>query len=193
MIRKTIGIGTVLAATVLAVLLTSGLLSAAELPSKDNAQNTVQWDPKASEEVMHALHYMHEVWNQGDMEAVNKVIAGDDVLVTFELGADNKTPVPLRSREDIIKFINTIPVETGKTDEAYSMEMPKMHCRATATFGVCTEECTVHLKKAGVDERIDKLFGTAIAVKYPDGWKWIQWHMSVAPGAEQTVPTAGTR
>jgi len=149
---------------------------------------TVQWDAKATQEVAHSLHYMHQVWNAGDMEAVKKVIAGDDVLVTFELGADNKTPVTLRSREEIIAFMKGVDTQTANVGENYEMEMPKMNCRATSTFGVCTEECSVHLVKQGKTERVDKLFGTAVAVKYPDGWKWIQWHMSVGPKAP-TVKT----
>jgi hypothetical protein len=174
MTRFAIGTSIVAVAALAAV----GLITAA-------TPNTggVQWDAQASADVAHALHYMHEVWNAGDMDAVKKVIAGDDVLVTFELGPDNKTPVPLRSKNELIQFLFNISKDTGAQEEAYVMEMPKMRCRATANFGVCTEECTVHLKKSGHDVRIDKLFGTAVAVKYPDGWKWIQWHMSVAPGA----------
>ena len=188
--KTMIGIGAVLTVAGLAVMQFSGLLSAAEPASKEKAVSTVQWDPQASAEVAHALHYMHEVWNAGDMEAVKKVIAGDDVLVTFELGADNKTPVPLRSRAEIVSFIQNIASNTGAVGEEFQMEMPKMNCHATATMGVCTEECTVHLKKSGVDTRVDKLFGTAVAVKYPDGWKWIQWHMSTAPAAQPVLSSA---
>lgn len=148
------------------------------------------WDPKASEEVAHALHQMHEAWNAGDMEAVKRVIAGDDVLLTFELAPDNKTPVVLRSRDDIIKFISNVDTSSTNKGENYVMEMPKMHCRATATFGICTEECNVHLKRADGSSRLDKLFGTAIAVKQNDGWKWIQWHMSRATVSETPAPTA---
>jgi hypothetical protein len=173
--KKAIGMSVV----VLTALAVAGLLTAAA----SNTNSNVRWDPKASEEVAHALHYMHEVWNAGDMDAVNKVIAGDDVLVTFELDTDNKTPVPLRSKKELLQFLSRVAKETGDNSEAYVMEMPKMRCRATADFGVCTEECTVKLQKNGKDHRVDKLFGTAVAVKYPDGWKWIQWHMSVAPGA----------
>jgi len=155
-----------------------------------SAENVFKWDDKASAEVAHALHQMHEMWNRGDMEAVKNVIAGDDVLVTFELGPDNKTPVALRSRNDILAFMRNVDTETASDSTKYEMEMPKMQCRANGTFGVCTEECTVHLKKDAKDVRVDKLFGTAIAVKYPDGWKWIQWHMSVGPTARAATTAA---
>jgi hypothetical protein len=54
-----------------------------------------------------------------------------------------------------------------------------MNCRATATFGVCTEECTVRLKKADGTEHVDHFFGSGTAVKMGGEWKWVQWHMSV--------------
>jgi hypothetical protein len=184
--RRVCGIGALLTVAALAILIASGMLSAAP----NGRKSSVQWDAKASQELAHALHYMHEVWNAGDLEAVKRVIAGDDVLVTFELGPDNKTPVALRSRDEIISFISNVSSDTGSKDEAFEMEMPKMNCRATGTFGVCTEECTVHLKKSGRDQRVDKLFGTAIAVKYSDGWKWIQWHMSVGKPAAIPASTA---
>lgn len=167
----------------LVVALAASYLIAGPKPATSNV-----WDAKESTDLAKALHYMHEVWNQGDMDAVRNVIAGDDVLVTFELGPDNRTPVPLRSRDQIIAFMKNVETETGKQDEAYQMEMPKMNCRANSQFGVCTEECTVHLVKNGQTTRIDKLFGTAVAVKYPDGWKWIQWHMSAGvPAAENAT------
>jgi hypothetical protein len=143
---------------------------------------TPQWDAKASAEVAHALHEMHEMWNRGDMEAVKNVIAGDSSLVTFELSADNKTPVALRSRDDILAFMQKVAADTDADGTQYRMDMPKMNCRATASVGVCTEECTVHLMRNDRSVRTDKLFGTSVAVKYPEGWKWIQWHMSAAVG-----------
>jgi hypothetical protein len=54
-----------------------------------------------------------------------------------------------------------------------------MQCRATGTFGVCTEECTVRLKKADGTEQVDHYFGSGTAVKLGGEWKWVQWHMSV--------------
>ena len=77
-----------------------------------------------------------------------------------------------------------------------SLDMPKMNCKATATFGVCTEECTVRLKKADGTEQIDHFFGTGTAVKQNGEWKWVHWHMSVG-GQREIVKngkaeTAGT-
>jgi hypothetical protein len=148
------------------------------------AKDTWQWDEKASNELAAALHHMHEVANAGDMNALKQLMLGDDKLVTFELASDN-TPVPLRSKQQIDKHIDT--VNQGTIEQGtLTLDMPKMNCRATATFGVCTEECTIRLKKADGTEQVDHFFGTGTAVKIDGAWKWVQWHMSVG-GPRQIV------
>lgn len=156
------------------------------------AKANVKWDEQASKDLAAALHHMHEVANAGDMDALKKLIAGDDVLVTFELDSDNHTPVPLRSKQDLFKFFDRVASDAGSQNATFILDMPKMKCRATADFGVCTEECTVRLKLAGGTERVDKLFGTAVAVRYEDGWRWIQWHMSVGPQSKENQDKAKT-
>lgn len=160
------------------------------------AKDTVQWDDKASKDLAAALHSMHEVANSGDMKALKQLLIGDEALVTFELATDNMTPVPLRSKKDIDTFIDRVNEGASAQQGTFTLDMPKMNCRATATFGVCTEECTVRFKMADGTERIDSLYGTATGVKTADGWKWVQWHMSVG-GKPQVVKdgkvaTAGT-
>lgn len=157
----------------------SGLVWAHNPAAGDPAKSPVAWNERASMELMHEFHGIHEAWNKGDIATVKRLIAGDDILVTFELGSD-QTPVALRSKKEIDSFFDRITKEAAGDQGSYVLEMPKMHCRATETFGVCTEECTIHYRTTGDVERIDKSFGTAVAVKYPDGWKWIQYHMSVA-------------
>ena len=167
-----------LAAALAAVL----LLPAAPLL----ASGPVAWNEKASAELERTLHSMHEIWNSGDIKALKNMIVGDDVLVTFELDPDTHAPIRLRSKADIDRFVDNIVKAIDKDADLTQLEMPSLRCRATDSFGVCTEECTIHFKdSAGKIVRTDKLWSTAVAVKYPDGWKWIQWHMSIA---EPTVP-----
>lgn len=172
------------------LLAMSALVWANNKSSGEAAKSPIAWDERASKELMHEFHSIHEASNKGDIETVKKLIAGDDVLVTFELGSD-LSPVPLRSKKDIDSFLDRIVKEAVDDQGEYVLEMPVMNCRATQNFGVCTEECTIHYKMADGTERVDKSFGTAVAVKYPDGWKWIQYHMSVA-APSQTVKTGGT-
>ena len=178
MTRKLIGIrgGSIalafVAATTLLWIATSAKTHGS--PAKD----TIQWDDKASRELAAALHYMHEVANAGDIKALKQLIIGDDKLVTFELASDQLTPVPLRSKTEIDKHIDAVNAGTS-TQGTLSLDMPKMNCRATATFGVCTEECTIHIKKPDGTDQIDHFFGTGSAIKVNGEWKWVQWHMSV--------------
>jgi SnoaL-like domain len=155
------------------------------------AKDVVQWNDKSSKDLAAALHHMHEVANSGDTKALKQLLIGDDVLVTFELASDNMTPVPLRSKTEIDTFIDRVNEGASAEQGTFTLDMPKMNCRATDTFGVCTEECTVHFKMADGTERIDHLFGTATGVKTADGWKWVQWHMSVG-GKPENVKVATT-
>jgi hypothetical protein len=179
-IRGGIGIALVFLAAVTLLWIASARTSGS------TAKDTVQWDDQASKELAAALHYTHEVANSGDMKTLKQSYIGDDRLVTFELDPDNSTPVPLRSKKEIDIFLDKVNESASDQHGTYTLEMPKMNCRATATFGVCTEECTVHFKTADGTERIDHFFGTGTAVKNAGAWKWVQWHMSVG-GQPQIV------
>jgi hypothetical protein len=165
------------------ILVTAGALLWAAVPrtsgSSNAAKSLIQWNKESSQELATEFHHIHMAWNEGKLDTVKQLIAGDDVLVTFELDG-NQRAVPLRSKKEIDSFFDQIAKDASAQQGTYVLEMPKMNCRATASFGVCTEECTIHLKMDNGTERVDKSFGTAVAVKYEDGWKWIQYHMSVA-------------
>jgi len=148
--------------------------------------DTVLWDDEASKELMAALHHTHEVANAGDMEALKKSYIGDDVLVTFELNPDNATPVALRSKKEIDAHLGGVSAVIN-TQGTLFLDGPKMNCRATATFGVCTEECTVRLKKPDGTETVDHFFGSSAAVKIGGEWKFVQWHMSVGSPREMVT------
>jgi hypothetical protein len=164
------------------LLATSALVWAYNPVAGRSSKSPVKWDERASKELMHEFHALHEASNRGDMATVKRLIAGDDRLVTIELGTDQK-PVALRSKKEIDAFLDRVVQEAADDQGTYELEMPKMNCRATESFGVCTEECTIRYTVDGV-ERVDKSFGSGVAVKYPDGWKWIQYHMSVAAPSE---------
>jgi len=146
-------------------------------------KNTPQWDDRASKELMAALHHTHEVANAGDIEAMKQSYIGDNALVTFELDPNNATPVALRSKKEIDAHLDRVSAGIN-AEGTLNLDGPKMSCRATATFGVCTEECTVRLKKADGTEHVDHFFGSGTAVKINGEWKWVQWHMSVGAPRE---------
>jgi hypothetical protein len=146
-------------------------------------KNTPLWDVQASKELTAALHHTHEVANAGDTKALKQSYIGDDALVTFELDPDNATPVTLRSKREIDAHLDRVTAGLSQQG-SLTLDGPKMSCRATATFGVCTEECTIRLKKADGTEQVDHFFGSGTAAKIGGEWKWVQWHMSVGAPRE---------
>lgn len=176
--------------TVLLGTFTVGFMSASRQARTEiqAGRGGVVWDDQAAEDVAHTLHHMHELINEGKFDEAAKMIAGDDVLMTFELGLDdNSTPVVLRSKEELFRFMKQLFEGAQKNDGVtIVLDRPRHSARATENIGIVTEECTVRFRYANGEERVDKLFGTNVAVKYPDGWKFIQWHMSVAEPPKYT-------
>jgi SnoaL-like domain len=174
------------------ISLTLAFLAAATLlwiasarTSGSTAKDTVQWDDKASKELHDMLHRTHELSNAGDLKVLKQSYMGDDALVTFELDPDNATPVSLRSKKEIDAHLDRVSAGLSQQGTlVLDLQKLKMNCRATATFGVCTEECTIRLKKPDGTEQVDHFFGTGTAVKTGGEWKWVQWHMSVGAPRE---------
>lgn len=142
------------------------------------SQDPVAWDAQASAELEAALHAMHEVWNTGDIAALKQHLVGDEVLVTFELDPVTHEPIRLDSKKALWEFVDGIVADLDSESAVSILGHPKVACRATDSFGVCTEQCDVKVEMPdGVVEH-HSLLSTATAVRYEDGWKWIQWHMS---------------
>ena len=156
------------------------------------SQDVPQWDEKASQELMMALHHSHDVANAGDIEALKRAYIGDNGLVTFELSPDNATPIALRSKKDIDAHLGAVNAGIS-AQGTLNLDHPKMKCRATDTFGVCTEECTVRLMKPDGTEQVDHFFGSGTAVKIGGEWKWVQWHMSVGAPREKFEAASAVR
>ncbi|MCG8369385.1 MAG: nuclear transport factor 2 family protein [Proteobacteria bacterium] len=153
-----------------------------------------EWDEAASAELEHELHRMHEDWNESRIEALKELMVGDDVLVTFELDPRTHQPIRLTTKGDIDRFVDDTVDAIEEDGGSVELEMPALNCRATDSFGVCTEECTVHIRKADGVEYTDELWSTNIAVKTDEGWRWIQWHMSLAKQGSGTLSTvSGTQ
>ena len=141
----------------------------------------VQWDEKYSKELELSLHKLHEVWNTGDIASLKQYIIGDDLLPTFELDPRTHQPIKLESKADLDGFISKAVTAQDDRKLVTELDMPKVRCRATATWGFCTEECSVKYKaQTGELLGTDKLWSTQIAINTAKGWRWIQWHMSDA-------------
>lgn len=174
------------------VAVAMGLVLSAPTPATA-ADNGLNWDDRHSQELTQALHQMHHVWNSGDIARLKDLVLGDEHLVTFELDPETHQPIRLSSKADLDKFIDAVvsAEEKGET----SLDEPVVRCRANGTFGICTEECSVHVKFKDGAQVHHKIWSTAFAVKQDNQWKWIQWHMSVAspPVIEKPASPAGVR
>ena len=187
MARKLIGIRGGISISVAFLAAATLLWIASARTSGSTAKDTPQWDDKASKELHAMLHRTHELSNAGDLKALKQSYLGDDALVTFELDPDNATPVSLRSKKEIDAHLDRVSAGLSQQGTlVLDLQKLKMNCRATATFGVCTEECTIRLKKPDGTEQVDHFFGTGTAVKTGGEWKWVQWHMSVG-GSRESV------
>lgn len=151
------------------------------LPSLSTRAGEVQWDEKYSKELEASLHQLHEIWNTGDIASLKQFIIGDDFLPTFELDPRTHQPIKLESKADLDGFISKVLTTQDDRKLVTELDTPKVKCRATATWGFCTEECSVKYKaQTGELLGTDKLWSTQIAINTAKGWRWIQWHMSDA-------------
>jgi hypothetical protein len=160
--------------------------------SGNGTQADTIWEDQASHELTAALHRLHEVWDKGDLASLKNEIVGDDALVTFELDPRDHTPIRLASKRDLDGFIDAVIANQERTHETLTFEEPVVNCRATGEVGICTEECTVHVKSPDGRERVDRLWSTAVAVKKDGRWKWVQWQMSTAAAATRSAAQGGT-
>jgi hypothetical protein len=154
------------------------------------AQSAVRWDEAASKSLESEYHKLHNSWNALDVKSLKNMLVGDDVLATFDLDPDTSEPVKLTSKLDMDKFTDKIFEGFKSSNIKVLAQHPMIKCRATSDFGACTEECRVQLFLPNGQKQVQLLRASAIAVKYTDGWKFIQWHMSKA-GPLQTFDKDG--
>lgn len=151
------------------------------LPIPSAGSDGLPWDEKYSKDLEVSLHELHEVWNTGDIAALKKYIIGDDVLPTFELDPRTHQPIRLGSKAELDEFVSKVATTQDDRNLVTELDPPTVRCRATATWGFCTEECSVKYKaQSGELLGTDKLWSTQIAVNTEKGWRWVQWHMSDA-------------
>jgi ketosteroid isomerase-like protein len=147
------------------------------------------WNPAAAQEAERAMHKLHEGWDKMDMVAVEKAIADDGFLATFEY-TDTNEAVTLRNKADLVAWLRK-GFDGLKARNATTVAIPqtKMDCRATNTMAVCTEECDIIYKRADGMLEVSPHRGTSVMRKGPQGWQFTHWHVSEA-GPRRTVTAA---
>jgi len=160
----------------LASIVTAFVLALAGI---SHADEPVKWDPAASKELEHALHHLHHIWDSGDLTTIKRLFIGDEKLVSFELDPATHVPIRIASKREIDRFFEDTVHVVDSWGAKTEFDDPKVNCRATPTFGICTEECTVTFKFPNGTTRTDRLWSTTVAVKAENEWRWIQWQMAI--------------
>jgi ketosteroid isomerase-like protein len=154
-----------------------------------NSNVTNVWNPAAAQEAEMAMHKLHGAWDKMDMAAVEKAIADDGFLATFEY-TDTNEAITLRNKAELVAWLRK-GFDDLKARNATTVAIPqsKMDCRATDTLAVCTEECDIIYKRADGMLEVSPHRGTSVMRKGPQGWQFTHWHVSEA-GARKTVTAA---
>jgi hypothetical protein len=148
------------------------------LAAPTDPTQTVQWDDNAVEEVLLLLHRMHQAWNVGDLEFIERSIAEEGFVGTFELTGDEQ-PAVLNSRQELLAFIAKLVADTntrGARTETSARRSPQV--LATSTFAICTEESDLIERHADGSRYVLPNRGTSALAKTADGWKFVHWHVS---------------
>ena len=142
------------------------------------------WNTSASAALTADYHKLHDAWNMLDVPALKRMLAGDDLLATFDLDPETYQPIKLQSKGDMDRFTDRIFQMLKASGAAVRNDHPQIACRATDAVGVCTEECRVNVILPDGRREVQLLRASAVAIRQADGWKFIQWHMSSGGPAE---------
>jgi|SwirhisoilCB2_FD_contig_121_38137_length_2136_multi_6_in_0_out_0_1 ketosteroid isomerase-like protein len=163
---------------IVVALFACAILGKWSLTAAGTSAPPVVWNAAAGKDLEKALMNLHEAWNTLDMKAMDRMIAGDDQLVTFDLDPNTSQPIVLHSKADLMKFTQTIFDGFKQQGVKSIAEHPMINCKVSGNLGFCTEQCKIKLISRDGSTDIARLRGTAIAERTSDGWKWLEWHMS---------------
>jgi ketosteroid isomerase-like protein len=136
------------------------------------------WDTKAAAEAEATLHQLHHAWDDMDVATVEKAIADDGFLSTFEF-SDTGEAVRLGSKAELLAWLKkSFDDIKGRKASTAAIPQSKMQCRATANLAVCTEECDIIVQREDGIREVTPHRGTSVLRKGSDGWKFTHWHVS---------------
>jgi len=103
------------------IILAAGAFAWSAKPTGAAAVSPVEWNEATAKDLAGAFHHLHMAWNEGDIATVKKLLAGDDVLVTFDIDEEQK-PVALRSKKDIDAFFDRLLKDAAEQRGTYVLE-----------------------------------------------------------------------
>lgn len=161
----------------LALLWGLGCVEATPTPSMPT-ETTAQWDDAAAQELRAAMEASNQAWARGDIEAISATVAEDGFLPSYDLDMMGR-PISFRSRAELLDFAKGMVAQLNQQSMTMEMQTKAIECRATAAFGVCTNEFDTIINAGGKTETWS-FRGTGTGRKGPSGWQWTHWHASLA-------------
>jgi ketosteroid isomerase-like protein len=149
------------------------------------------WNDQSAKEAEQAMHALHHAWDKMDMVAVDKAIADDGFLTTFEFTEEGKA-VRLANKAELLAWLKQ-GFDDIRARNASTTAVPQttMSCKANADMAVCTEECDIIVRRSDGKEEHTPHRGTSVLRKFADGWKFTHWHVSEsAPRRIEVASTA---
>jgi len=147
------------------------------------------WDDAAAGELRTQADATFKAWEMGDMAAVRRMMASDGALDIYDFD-DKGNPAKYATAEAMIGAAERMMAEAKKMGAPPKLELRAADCRATATFGVCTQEFDAHMFMPDGTTQTWSFRGTGTARKGSDGWKWTHWHASFAALPPPPPPAA---
>jgi ketosteroid isomerase-like protein len=158
--------------------ITGGAATKGEKAQVSEADDAVmRRDVRAENAIIESMHRLHIAFDNRDIVTISDYIADDDFLFVYELDPSGR-PVKLNSKAELLAWLHNMFKEFGQQNARTEAREPVMTARATATFGMVTEECKLKILMPDGTIQLEALRATAVARKGHDGWKFTHWHMS---------------
>ena len=157
---------------------------------------TAQWDDAAAREVRAEFERMATLWEAMDLEGLKALLATDGFVTSYDLDLDNK-PLRMASRDDAVRYAEEMFAQLKKMGGSLKVEIHSIECRATSTVGYCSmdDDFVATMPDGTKVTQPSRVTGTFR--KGDDGWKWTQWHTSLAqlpaspaPPVQSPAPTS---
>ena len=136
------------------------------------------WDDATSKEVLALTERVFlGVVEEMSAEPLKPHLAAD--IVAYDINLEGK-PVKLNSRDEAIKYFETIFAETKKLGATAKLVKRSFICRATSTMAFCLFEYDFIAIMPDGTRMTQPTQTTIILNKAADGWKWTHWHSALS-------------
>lgn len=168
-------------------LLLLGLVGCARPEPRTTTPTIALWDDASARELLTLQGELNGAWANGDLELIKNSLADDAFVTSFHLDA-RAQPAALKSKDELLAFAGQVFADIKQRGGMVTIVPRGTECRATGTFGVCTNEFDL---KMNFGEKTEMLSfrATSVSRKRPDGWKIIHWHSSLATTADSLAAT----